>query len=120
MQKDGLHLEKLPVEQQAIVQDASGHLRVVDNVSVPTLLPGTVLVKTQAVALQPADYKMASKFPSEGAIAGSDFSGLIVHIHPDTAPNTHLREGDLVCGVMHGSNPSHEARRCRSPAASIG
>lgn len=59
------------MEQQAIVQDASGYLKVVDNVPVPTLSLGTVLGKTQAVALQPADYKINT--PIKSRVAKANF-----------------------------------------------
>ncbi|KAK8038624.1 zinc-binding dehydrogenase family oxidoreductase [Apiospora rasikravindrae] len=61
------------------------------------------MVKTVAVALNPADYKMGAAFPTPGAIIGMDFSGVIAQIHPAT--ETGLQIGDRVCGVVHGSNP---------------
>lgn len=57
---------QLPATQQAVVEDANGKPKLVDNISLPTLLPGTLLVKTEAVALQPMDSKMGEAFPTPG------------------------------------------------------
>lgn len=97
---------ELPSTQLAIVQGSDGQLEVATQVPLPVLYPGTVLVKTIAVALQPVDYKMAQRFPSEGAVVGCDFSGLVVRIHPGT--ETSLQLGDMVCGVVHGSNTTDD------------
>ncbi|APA07160.1 hypothetical protein sscle_02g019300 [Sclerotinia sclerotiorum 1980 UF-70] len=92
----------LPSSQRAIVQNASGKAKLAEDVLVLTLLPGTILVKTIAVAIQLCDYKMGRMCPSENAVVGTDFSGTIVRIHADT--KTSLQLGDLVCGLVHGSN----------------
>lgn len=90
--------------QRAIVEDASGSPLIVADVVTPALLPGTVLVKTSAVALNPTDYKTGAAFPAPGAVVGMDFAGTIVDVHPDT--QTGLALGDQVCGLVYGSNPS--------------
>ncbi|KAF7867315.1 hypothetical protein EAF04_005398 [Stromatinia cepivora] len=46
------YVSTLPSSQQAIVQDASGKAKFAEDVPVPPLLPGTILVKTIAVAIQ--------------------------------------------------------------------
>ncbi|ROW15258.1 hypothetical protein VPNG_03105 [Cytospora leucostoma] len=97
-------LPALPKVQRAIIQDSSGQLQVARDMPLPRLLPGTVLVKTIAVALQPADNKIRKKFPSKDAVIGNDFAGRVVCIHPNVASDTQLRPGDMVCGVVHGSN----------------
>lgn len=97
----------IPDTQHAVVQDSNGKPILVDNAAIPPLKPATILVRTKAVALNPSDYKMGSKFPSPGAIVGMDFAGIIVtmglgtvEIRPD------LKIGDSVCGSVHGSNPA--------------
>ncbi|KAI0378987.1 zinc-binding dehydrogenase family oxidoreductase [Hypomontagnella monticulosa] len=97
----------LPAFQKAVIQDPVGRPQIADNVSLPPLFPGTILVKTMAVALNPCDYKMGSKFPSPGSIIGNDFAGAVAAIGPET--NTALRVGDLVFGMVHGSNPADGA-----------
>ncbi|KEY72633.1 hypothetical protein S7711_06267 [Stachybotrys chartarum IBT 7711] len=95
---------KLPVAQSAVVQDDNGAPRLADEVPLPLLKAGTVLVKTVAMALNPSDHKMGTVFPTPGSIIGMDFSGIVASIHRDT--KTDLRVGDRVCGMVHGSNPS--------------
>lgn len=94
----------IPVLQRAIVQDANGKPKAVSDIPLPPLQPGTILVKTAAVALQPSDNKMGGISPSAGAVIGSDFAGTVVLMHEET--QTDLQIGDLVCGVVHGSNPA--------------
>ena len=71
----------IPDIQSAIVEDDHGRLVLSTDRPVPKLRPGTVLVKTTAVALNPSDYKIGAAFPSRGAIVGMDFSGHIAAIH---------------------------------------
>jgi NADPH:quinone reductase-like Zn-dependent oxidoreductase len=94
---------KIPAVRKAIVQDENGKGEVAE-IPVPELLPGTVLVKTRAIALNPVDYKMGAAFPTKGAVIGSDFAGTIVAIAEGT--ETDFSVGDLVCGVSNGSNPA--------------
>lgn len=94
----------LPTTQCAIVQDEQGKPQLNNNVPLPALLPGAVLVKPAAVALNPSDHKMGTAFPTPGAVVGMDFAGTIVAVHPMTT--TELRIGDRVAGMVHGSNPT--------------
>lgn len=96
----------IPAVQRAILQGPAGQPTIVDNVPVPDLHPGTILVKTAAVSLNPVDYKMGRAFPSPGAVVGTDFVGQIVDMMAakDCEGST-LRVGDMVCGSVHGSNP---------------
>lgn len=90
--------------QQAITQDADGRSQLVDGVAVPLLLPGNVLVKTTALALNPSDYKMGAAFSTPGAVVGMDFAETVVCIAEGTV--TDLVVGDVVCAAVHGSNPA--------------
>lgn len=94
----------IPLKQTAIIQDYDGTPKLAHDVAVPRLEPGTVLVKTVAVALNPADYKMGAAFPTPGSVVGMDYAGVIVAIHPETS--TDLRIGEPICGMVHGSNPA--------------
>ncbi|KAF1993190.1 GroES-like protein [Amniculicola lignicola CBS 123094] len=94
----------LPLSHSVIVQDHHGRPRLAEDANLPVLKPGTVMVKTIAVALNPSDNKMGTTFPTPGAIVGMDFSGVVVSIHAETT--TDLAIGDRVCGGVHGSNPS--------------
>ncbi|KAI0179685.1 putative zinc-binding dehydrogenase family oxidoreductase [Hypoxylon sp. FL1284] len=97
-----------PAYQRAITQDADGRPQLAERVAVPPLLPGTVLVKTVAVALNPSDYKMGAAFPTPDAIVGLDFAGTVVAAYAGEESDDAARfaPGDRVCGAVHGSNPA--------------
>ena len=100
-------LPALPRTQSAIIQNDNGRPILVHDRAVPSLRPCTVLVKTVAVALNPSDYKMGLKFPSQGSTVGMDFAGMIVQIDSEAAElRPDLKIGDSVCGLVHGSNPA--------------
>lgn len=95
----------LPSTHSVIKQEAGGVLKV-QNAPLPILLePDQILVKTFAVALNPCDWKMPSRFPCPGASDGSDFAGKIVEIGPGVARKD-LKIGGRVCGAVHASNPA--------------
>lgn len=98
----------LPASQRAIVQGPAGQPTIAENVPLPVLRPGTLLIKAVAVSLNPSDNKMGAAFPCPGAVIGMDFAGRIVDIQPaegSEPSSSDLRVGDMVCGVVHGSNP---------------
>lgn len=67
------------------------------------LLPGYVLVKTKAVALNPTDWK-AIYDPSgfaAGTRPGVDFAGVVEEIGPDVKRG--FQKGDRVCGIAFGA-----------------
>ncbi|KAI0418972.1 hypothetical protein F5X98DRAFT_385535 [Xylaria grammica] len=99
-------LQQIPQSHCAVVQDSHGHPTIRRDAPLPPVLPGTVLVKAKAVALNPSDSKMGIKFPTPGAVIGTDFAREIVQIHGlvgELRPD--LKIGDVVCGLVHGSNP---------------
>lgn len=99
-------MSNLPTSQTAIVHDDNGKPILRQNAALPELQPGMLLVKTAAVALNPADYKMGLAFPSPGAVVGGDFAGHVVAMDAEAqASRPDLRVGDAVCGIVHGSNP---------------
>lgn len=114
-----------PALQRAIVQDASGQPHLIQDAAIPKLLPGTILVRTSAVALNPSDYKMGSSFPTPDAVVGMDFAGEIVKMDQDAVQlRPDLKVGDEVCGVIHGSNPAGSdngsfAEYLRAPAGLV-
>lgn len=62
---------------------------------------GEILIKTEAVAINPVDLKFMKTLPSFGKkVAGSDFSGTIVEIDPSI---NHLQKGDKVFGAIDPS-----------------
>ncbi|KAI9154647.1 Cytochrome P461 monooxygenase [Paramyrothecium foliicola] len=94
-------LPLIPATQTAVIQDMNGKPTVSTGVGVPELQPGMVLVKTQGLALMPADYKMGLAFPTPGAIIGMDFVGRV----EKQGTEKRFQEGEIVCGAIPGSNP---------------
>ncbi|KAF3769435.1 GroES-like protein [Cryphonectria parasitica EP155] len=94
----------VPTSQTAIVAEGAGKISIRHDAPVAALSPGTAMVRTAAVAINPVDAKMLDYSPVPGAIHGYDFAGTIVALGPDTP--AHLQIGDRVAGFVHGMNPS--------------
>ena len=90
----------LPSTQIAIVARGLSQLVIQHDAPVPTLAADMVLVKSAAVAINPADAKMLDYSAAPGAVLGYDFAGTIVALGTD-AP-AHLAVGDRVAGLVHG------------------
>src|SRR5882757_8070025 len=98
---------------KAIVLEAAGKPLIFKDVEKPTLMPGEVLVKIKAAALNRRDYwitvgKYAGiKYPS---ILGSDGSGMVVQIG-DNVDKTWL-DKEVIINPCHnwGSNPDYQNR----------
>ena len=89
-----------PTLQTAVIASGPGQLAIKHDAPMPALTPEMVLVKTVAVAINPADAKMLDYSAAVGAIHGYDFAGTIVELGAD-APS-HLAVGDRVAGFVHG------------------
>lgn len=86
---------------RAIVKLATGHASISD-VAVPKVREGYMLVKTAAVALNPADWTDVDYNGGyEGCVVGLDYAGTVVD--PGHG-NTRFKQGDRVCGCAHGCN----------------
>lgn len=96
----------IPISQRALQQGEDGRLGVINDAAIPPLLPGYVLVKTHAAALNPSDHKITTGFPIPGAHSGSDFSGAVVQLADDVDPAV-WPLGSQVCGAAFGFSPSH-------------
>jgi NADPH:quinone reductase-like Zn-dependent oxidoreductase len=94
---------QIPATHSAIFEDANGKPTLLSDVPVPEVRPGTVLVRTLAVALMPADYKMGLAFPTPGVGVGMDFVGRVVK--HGSEENDKFRVGNAVCGTVPGSFP---------------
>lgn len=92
----------LPERQTAIVADASGSLVISPDVRLPDLDGDMILVKTQAVAINPADVKLSGAMAAEGATAGNDCAGVVVAVGPDVR---RFAVGDRICAAMVPMNP---------------
>jgi len=97
-------LPTLPKFQTAIVAQGPGKLAIQNNAPVPVLEPDMAIVKTAAVAINPADAKMLDYSAAPGAIHGYDFAGTVVALGSDALKTGHLAVGDRVAGLVHGMN----------------
>ena len=96
--------------QPAIIASGPGQLAIKHDAPVPALTPDMVLVKTAAVAINPADAKRLDYSAAAGTIHGYDFAGTIVKLGINAPP--HLAVGDRVAGFVHGMNALKTGRRC--------
>ncbi|KAL8923183.1 MAG: hypothetical protein Q9208_004746 [Pyrenodesmia sp. 3 TL-2023] len=94
----------LPQHQTAIVAQGPGKLAIQLSAPLPFLEPDMAIVKTAAVAINPADAKMLDYSAAPGAIHGYDFAGTIVAQGADALASGRLAVGDRVAGLVHGMN----------------
>lgn len=112
---DPLSTSPLPSSMRAIVQGSSssggGGLQVADARPLPQPRADELLVRVEAVAVNPCDWKMPARFPSPGTGVGSDFAGTVVAVGADLATASGrlggggFRVGDRVASAVHGANP---------------
>jgi NADPH:quinone reductase-like Zn-dependent oxidoreductase len=95
----------LPQTQTAIVADSSGNLVVAHDVELPEVEPDMLLVRTVAVTVNPVDVKLTGPMATEGAVAGSDCSGVVVAIGSAVPPGR-FTVGDRVCAAITPMNPA--------------
>ncbi|KAL8703230.1 MAG: hypothetical protein Q9201_003588 [Fulgogasparrea decipioides] len=94
----------LPSKQKAIVAQGPGQLAIQNDMAIPFLAPDMAIVKTAAVAINPADAKMLDYSAAAGAVHGYDFAGTIVALGSNASATGHLAVGDRVAGLVHGMN----------------
>jgi len=87
----------IPATHTAIIQHGGGELKVTHGIPVPKVLPGWLLVKNAAVALNPCDFKMAARFPTPGLKNGVDFAGTVAAVGDGV---TEFEVGDRVFGCV--------------------
>lgn len=93
----------LPTTMRAVVIEGDKPV-VKDNVPLPELEDGFLLVKPKAVAGNPTDWKhIAMKLGPQGAIVGCDVAGEIVKLGPNVDSNK-FQVGDYVYGFVHGAS----------------
>ncbi|KAH7322431.1 chaperonin 10-like protein [Stachybotrys elegans] len=93
----------LPQTQLALVAQGPGKVAIQRDVAIPSLQPDMVLVKTSAVAINPADAKMLDYSAAPGTIIGYDFAGTVVALGDAVSPER-FSVGDRVAGLVHGMN----------------
>jgi hypothetical protein len=93
----------IPAHNRAIVKKTTGNA-VVSDIPVPKLRDGYMLVKTAAVALNPAGWTDVDYDGSyEGCVVGLDHAGSVILPSPTSAEKT-FKKGDRICGPVHGCN----------------
>lgn len=79
---------------------SEGHTATIQDRPLPQLTKeGEVLVKVEAVAINPTDWKHVKMISQPGAQIGCDFAGVVVGTKGDTAS---ISMGDRVAGFVHG------------------
>lgn len=93
----------LPTTMKAVVIEGDKPV-VKDNVPLPELEDGFMLIKPKAVAGNPTDWKhVAMKIGPQGSILGCDIAGEVVKLGPKVDTNK-FHVGDYVYGFVHGAS----------------
>lgn len=74
----------------------------VKTVAVPKVRPGHILVKVNAVALNPTDWKHIAWVGPKGSTVGNDYAGTVVEVGPGVTKQ--FKAGDRIAGFVHGCN----------------
>ncbi|KAF4996553.1 hypothetical protein FGRMN_4437 [Fusarium graminum] len=77
----------------------------IEDTPIPHLRDDYILVKTRAIAINPADWKMIDYAASPGQTAGFDYSGVVVKA--GSLVQDRFQPGDRVAGFVHGCNASN-------------
>ncbi len=90
----------IPSQQTAAVTGTDS--LIIKEVPVPSIKPNEILVKIEAAAINPTDWKhLFYGLTGPGAIAGCDLAGTVVKIGSEV---TNISVGDVGIGLIHGSN----------------
>ncbi len=92
------------MSNHAVVIKGPGEARV-EKVSIPKLRDDYILVKTNAVALNPTDWKHIDYLAHPGARVGCDFAGVVEEVGKKVTKD--FKKGDRVCGFCHGANKDY-------------
>ncbi|KAK9774857.1 putative Alcohol dehydrogenase GroES-like domain-containing protein [Seiridium cardinale] len=98
-----------PRTQTAIVINEKDEVVIRNDAPCPKLPPDQVMVRVQAVGLNPSDTKMRGDFAASRGILGADFAGFVVKVGEQVAD---IKIGDRVCGAqneMYGTTPEKGA-----------
>lgn len=97
----------VPATTKAVVIQGPGVAKI-EEVAVPALRPGYILVKTSAVALNPTDWKHieVDLLAKPGLRSGCDYTGTVVEVGSEVTVD--FKRGDRIAGVAHGGNQSNK------------
>lgn len=88
--------------QKAVVVTAPKVAGLVTDRPLPTLRDDYILIKTEAVALNPTDWKHVDFVSPPNALIGCDYAGVVVEVGKDVKKP--FKKGDRICGFVHGGN----------------
>lgn len=90
---------------RAIKTVGSKDIALLPDVPIPAVRADCILVKNEAVALNPADWKFVDLVSCAGVTVGCDYAGIVHDVGDDlTVP---FKKGDRVAGFVYGVNPDH-------------
>ncbi|KAL4757024.1 zinc-binding alcohol dehydrogenase family protein [Aspergillus foveolatus] len=96
----------LPSTQTAVVA-RKGHYAISATAPIPPLEADSILIRTEAVAINPVDLNAVMNFDYDGTVGGFDVAGTVLAV--GSAVDNGLREGDRVGATVHGMNPLRPA-----------
>lgn len=82
----------------------------VQSVPVPRLRDDYVLVKVEAIALNPTDWKHIDYLAAPGATVGCDFAGIVEEVGKSVSKS--WKKGDRIAGFTHGGNEVEKEDGC--------
>jgi NADPH:quinone reductase-like Zn-dependent oxidoreductase len=89
------------MSNHAVVIVATGEVEI-QKASAPRLRDDYILVETNAVALNPTDWKHVDFLADPGARVGCDYAGTVLDVGSKVTKD--LKRGDRVAGFCHGAN----------------
>ncbi|OLN97465.1 Enoyl reductase LovC 1 [Colletotrichum chlorophyti] len=98
-----------PATQKALIVNDKDEVVIWDDAPCPKLPPDQVMVRVEAVGLNPSDTKMQGSFATPFGILGADFAGTVVAVGPEVDD---VKVGDRICGAqneMFGTTPERGA-----------
>ncbi|KAJ5714729.1 uncharacterized protein N7483_011910 [Penicillium malachiteum] len=88
--------------QKAVIVTSPQQAGLVTDRAIPALRDDYILVKTEAVALNPTDWKHVAYLSPPGVLVGCDYAGVVQEVGKDVKKP--FKKGDRVCGFAHGGN----------------
>ena len=85
---------------RAIVIEDYGKAKLANDIPIPKLRDGYVLVKPKAVALNPTDWRHIDYLATPGAIVGCDYAGEVLEVGASVTKQ--FKPGDRITGFVHG------------------
>ncbi|KAL9090674.1 MAG: hypothetical protein Q9165_005162 [Trypethelium subeluteriae] len=89
--------------QKALVAGTFGKYHLVHDADIPSPKEDQVLCKVGAIALNPADAKMADFSATPGSMGGNDFAGEVIEIGERVK---RFKKGDRILAFTFGLNPT--------------